>query len=108
MMNEEGEAITLPWFSGEPLGGAKALQSASRPHNHVTRRHAYEPPPPVLTVDELAALLRVNRKTVYAALSRGSIPGAKRIGATYRIHRDALLEWLASSQDRVSRSWRNR
>jgi excisionase family DNA binding protein len=62
----------------------------------------------VLTVDELAALLRVNRKTVYDALGRGEIPGARRIGATYRILRDAVLEWLASGQDRVSRSRRFR
>jgi excisionase family DNA binding protein len=67
-----------------------------------------EPTPPVLTVDELAALLRVNRKTVYDALSRGEIPGARRIGSTYRILRDAVLDWLASGQDRVSRSRRNR
>jgi excisionase family DNA binding protein len=65
-------------------------------------------PPPVLTVDELATLLRVNRKTVYEALSRGEIPGARRIGASYRILRGAVLEWLSSGQDRVARSRRNR
>jgi excisionase family DNA binding protein len=64
--------------------------------------------PVIITVDELAALLRVNRKTVYDALARGDIPGARRIGATYRIHRDAVLDWLASSQDRAARSRRNR
>jgi len=47
--------------------------------------------PAILTVDELAALLRVNRKTVYDALSRGEIPGARRIGGRYRILRDAVL-----------------
>jgi excisionase family DNA binding protein len=67
-----------------------------------------EPQPPVLTVDELATLLRVNRKTVYEALSRGEIPGARRIGASYRILRGAVLEWLSSGQDRVARSRRNR
>jgi excisionase family DNA binding protein len=67
-----------------------------------------ESPPTVLTVDELAALLRVNRKTVYDALARGEIPGARRIGATYRILRDAVIDWLASSQGRVARSRRNR
>jgi excisionase family DNA binding protein len=61
-------------------------------------------PPSVLTVEELAALLRVNRKTVYDALARGEIPGARRIGGRYRILRDAVLEWLASSQDRAVRS----
>jgi excisionase family DNA binding protein len=51
--------------------------------------------PEVLTVDELAALLRVERKTVYAAIARGEIPGARRIGARLRISRDAVLRWLA-------------
>jgi excisionase family DNA binding protein len=50
--------------------------------------------PPVLCVDELAALLRVNRKTACEAVSRGRIPGARRIGRTIRIDRDAVLEWL--------------
>lgn len=59
--------------------------------------------PAVLTVDEFAALLRLNRKTVYDALARGDIPGARRIGGTYRILRDAVIDWLASGQARVSR-----
>jgi excisionase family DNA binding protein len=64
--------------------------------------------PAVLTVEELAALLRVNRKTVYDALSRGEIPGARRLGGRYRILRDAVIGWFASSQDCVSRSRRFR
>jgi excisionase family DNA binding protein len=62
----------------------------------------------VLTVDELAVLLRVNRKTVYDALSRGEIPGARRVGSTYRILRAAVIDWLASGQGRVSHSKRLR
>lgn len=81
---------------------------AASPRSPETAGAKTEPPPAVLTVDELAALLRVNRKTVYDALGRGEIPGARRIGATYRILRDAVLEWLASGQDRVSRSRRFR
>jgi excisionase family DNA binding protein len=50
--------------------------------------------PPILCVDELAVLLRVNRKTAYEAVSRGRIPGARHIGRTIRIDRDAVLEWL--------------
>ena len=52
---------------------------------------------PVLTVDEVAALLRVNRKTVYDAIKRGQIPGVRRIGGTIRVSRDALLRWLADA-----------
>ncbi len=60
--------------------------------------------PPVLTADELARLLRVNRKTVYAGFRSGEIPGGKRIGGTIRFSRDAVLRWLSEGQ--VSRSSR--
>jgi excisionase family DNA binding protein len=97
----ENWAITVP------------LEPSYAPSNDAStpQPEAREPPPEppsVLTVDELAALLRVNRKTVYDALARNEIPGARRIGASYRILRDAVLEWLASGQDRVARSRRNR
>ncbi|MCC7537483.1 MAG: helix-turn-helix domain-containing protein [Deltaproteobacteria bacterium] len=52
----------------------------------------------VLTVDEVAALLRLERKTVYAALRRGEIPGARRIGRAIRLSRSAVLRWLAEGQ----------
>jgi excisionase family DNA binding protein len=64
--------------------------------------------PAVLTVDELAALLRVDRKTVYAAIARGEIPGVRRIGSLLRVPRDRVLAWLSQGQDRVSRSRRTR
>jgi excisionase family DNA binding protein len=63
--------------------------------------------PEVLTVDELAKLLRVERKTVYAAIGRGEIPGVRRIGSLLRASRDAVLAWLAQGQGRVSRSRRS-
>jgi excisionase family DNA binding protein len=62
------------------------------------------PLPDVLTVDELATILRVERKTVYGAIARGEIPGVRRIGAILRVSRDAVLTWLAQGQGRVSRS----
>ena len=46
-----------------------------------------------LTVDEAAAYLRCNRKTVYDAVSRGTLPGVVRLGRVIRIHRTALLGW---------------
>jgi excisionase family DNA binding protein len=50
--------------------------------------------PSVLTVDEVAGLLRVNRKTVYELIGRGEIPGARRLGRALRFSRDAVLDWL--------------
>jgi excisionase family DNA binding protein len=55
----------------------------------------------VLTVDELAALLRVERKTVYAAITRGDIPGVRRVGRSIRISRDAVLDWLRTAHVRA-------
>ncbi len=63
--------------------------------------------PEVLTVDEVAALLRVNRKTVYAAVKRGEIPGVRRVGGTIRVLRNAVVNWLAEGQPCVSRSSRS-
>ena len=61
-------------------------------------------PPEVLTADEVADLLRVNRKTVYAAFKKGEIPGGRRIGGTIRFSRDRVLEWLADGQGCAPRS----
>lgn len=61
--------------------------------------------PEVLTADEVAQLLRVNRKTIYAAVQRGELRG-QRIGSTLRFSRARVLQWLAEGQ--VSRSSRGR
>lgn len=58
----------------------------------------------VLTVEEAASLLRLNRKTVYEAIDRGELPGARRIGRKIRVCRATLLQWLAQGQGRVSHS----
>ncbi len=88
--------------------GPNPVEDASQARLSVPTPARSTPLPSVLTVDELATLLRVNRKTVYEALSRGEIPGARRIGGRYRILRDAVIDWLASSQDCAARSRRNR
>ncbi|MFY2558385.1 helix-turn-helix domain-containing protein [Corallococcus terminator] len=49
--------------------------------------------PEFLTVKEAAALLRVNRKTLYEAIRLGQVPGVARIGKALRIRRRALVEW---------------
>lgn len=64
--------------------------------------------PDVLTVGELAQLLRLNHKTVREAITRGEIPGVRRIGTTIRISRDAVVNWLNSGEGRVSHSKRSR
>ena len=50
--------------------------------------------PPLLTADDVAKLLRVTRKAVYAMVERGQIPGVKRYGRRVRFCRDAIAAWL--------------
>ncbi len=50
--------------------------------------------PPLLIPDELAALLRTSRKSIYAQVERGRIPGVLRIGTRLLFDRDAIRDWL--------------
>ncbi|MCW5827879.1 MAG: helix-turn-helix domain-containing protein [Deltaproteobacteria bacterium] len=61
--------------------------------------------PAFLTVDELAALLRINRDTAYHLCSTREIPGVRKLGRCIRIHRETVLSWFVG-QDRVSCSTR--
>lgn len=45
----------------------------------------------MLSVDETAALLRLNRKTVYELVKAGDLPGAQRFAGTIRVHKATLL-----------------
>ncbi|WAM23936.1 helix-turn-helix domain-containing protein [Myxococcus sp. NMCA1] len=66
-----------------------------------------EAPPEFLTVDEAAALLRVNRKTLYESIRLGQVPGVVRIGKALRIHHAALVESPAG-KGRDSALWSRR
>jgi len=68
----------------------------------------HAPLPTVITVDELAELLRVDRKTIYSLIARSELPGVRRLGRAVRIHRDTVLAWVEQGQGRVSRSRSNR
>jgi excisionase family DNA binding protein len=57
-----------------------------------------QPPPELLTVDELAEILRLNRKSAYAMVQRGEVPGVRRFGRAIRVHRATVLRWLADGQ----------
>jgi excisionase family DNA binding protein len=52
--------------------------------------------PEVLTVREVAAILRVGRNQLYQAVARGEL-GAVRIGRSIRIPKHTLLDLLASA-----------
>lgn len=48
-----------------------------------------------MTLDEAAAALRVERRTVQKAILDGKIP-ARKVGVGWRIDPDAIKAWLAS------------
>lgn len=50
--------------------------------------------PPMLEVDEVSRILRMNRNTVYDAGKRGEIPGYIKIRNSVRFVRDILLAWI--------------
>ena len=50
--------------------------------------------PEMLTVEEAASFLRVNRKTFYEAVRLGSVPGVIRLGRVIRISKAALITWV--------------
>lgn len=50
----------------------------------------------LLTVDEAASFLRVNRKTLYEAIQHNEVPGVVRLGRVIRIGRSALFAWVRS------------
>jgi excisionase family DNA binding protein len=63
----------------------------------VNSRTGHHDAPEVLTVEEAAALLRVNHKTLRDAIRRNEVPGVVRLGRVIRLSRTALLEWLQAS-----------
>ena len=54
--------------------------------------------PEILTPAELAELLRMHLWTVYEHLRTGAIPGARKIGQSWRISRDVVLEWIKEGE----------
>ena len=58
------------------------------------------PEPEFLTVEEAAAGLRVNRKTLLSAIRRQEIPGVQRIGRTIRLHWPTVLSFFTTGQGR--------
>ena len=54
--------------------------------------------PLLLTVSEVANLLRTTCKAIYSMADRGRLPGITKIGRRLLIHRDDLLEWLDRSR----------
>ena len=55
--------------------------------------------PDALSAEELAAVLRLNVKTVYKLIRAGAIP-AVRVGREYRVAKEAMISFLRSAEKR--------
>ena len=79
--------------------------------HHLQRDVAMQPRvfglPPILTVDEVADLMRVDRKTAYAAIACGEVPGVRRLGRCIRVSRDVFLRWLEQGEGKPERRGRH-
>jgi excisionase family DNA binding protein len=51
--------------------------------------------PPLLTVADVAALLRTSRKAIYAMIERGQLPGVIRINRRVLVDQNVLLDWVS-------------
>ncbi len=62
--------------------------------------------PFLLTVVDLAALLRTTKKAIYSMVERGQLPGVTRIGRRLMFRRNDLLRWLDESRAPSLEDWR--
>lgn len=76
---------------------AKAKDTAPKGRVKAVAPEAW-PPLIGMTVDETAAALRTDDKTVRKLIQAGSIP-ARIVGRGYRIDPDALRAWIASGME---------
>jgi len=49
-----------------------------------------------MSLDELAAYLKVSRSTLYKLVQQGGVPGQK-VGKQWRFHKDAVIDWLRAN-----------
>lgn len=52
-----------------------------------------------LTLDEVAAILRIGKRTVYELARTGRLGGATKIGGSWRVLRDEFDRWVRKGGD---------
>jgi excisionase family DNA binding protein len=55
----------------------------------------------ILTMREVAELLKINDKTAYRLAADGKIPGF-RVGGSWRFRRADLIKWISEQADRAA------
>jgi excisionase family DNA binding protein len=57
-------------------------------------------PDDILTIDEVANLLKIPRSSIYKLAQEGKIP-AHKVGRHWRFHRGTLVRWIAGEMKPV-------
>lgn len=57
----------------------------------------------ILTVRDVAELLKINEKTVYRLASEGRVPGFK-VGGSWRFRAGDIENWIAAEVGKTTRS----
>jgi len=56
----------------------------------------------VLTIEELAAYLKISKSTLYKLAQNGEVPGQK-VGKHWRFRRDIINQWMAENTSATRR-----
>jgi len=57
-------------------------------------------PDEILTIEELAAYLKVSKSMLYQMAQKGAIPASK-VGKHWRFHKKTIEEWLLRHPERL-------
>lgn len=57
----------------------------------------------IMTIETLAAYLKISRSTLYKLAQNGRLPGQK-VGKRWRFHKEAIDEWLKDHPANVTGS----
>lgn len=86
-----------------PPRGQRAATDTNRTPQEGDCRPVADDPGELLTIDQVAAELKVSREALYRWRRRGTGPPSIRLpGGTVRIRRSALTGWLRALQDKES------
>lgn len=61
------------------------------------RMQKQERRPTIMTLEEVARFLRLNKSTIYRMAREGTLPAWK-LGNVWRFKKDAIEDWIANSQ----------
>jgi len=87
-----------PAVSANSLPSSQGFESCREPATRPGDRLDNPDLAPLLTVEEVADLLRRSSKSVYSMIERDQLPGVTRLGRRVLVRRDDLLRWLNESR----------